>query len=123
RGFGLQGGVRAIENTSVRRDRRLRFNSVHLAELLQHPIVQHPKSVRCTLKLAQPSLFIAIYTFRTYDSRNFRRKLLITGPCKLVVLAERCRDTALLTGNGLAHLLHPVAELDCSQMVSSNELF
>ena len=101
----------------------LRINPVHLAELLQRLIVQAPKSLRCALQLTHLSLCIAIGAFFAHHSRNSSRKLVILGTCKLVVLAERSRDTLLFSGNRFAHLLHPVADLDRSQVVLSNATF
>src|SRR5262249_9153762 len=95
----------------------------HLAELLQHPIVQMPKSVRCTLKLTHPRLYLSIAAVFAHHSRNGSRKLVMLGTCKLIFLAERSRDVPLLTGNRIAQIPHPLAKLDDSQMVLSNKTF
>jgi hypothetical protein len=123
RGLGLRGGACAHENTKIGRDRRLRFNPAHLAELLQRLIVQGPKSLRCAFQFTHPSLHIAIGAFFAHRSRHSSSKLVILGTRKLVVLAERSRDTLLFGGNPFAHLLHPVADLDRSQVALSNTTF
>src|SRR5262249_50510050 len=89
----------------------------------QHPIVQGTKSLRRILKLSDPSLDIAHGTILGYRLRNCRGNLVISGTCKLVVLAERSSDALLLIGNRFAHLIHPGAYLDYSQMILSNASF